>query len=83
MLNSNQAFLFLLVQKLKSAPKGFALGVKAEIEKNIFNLPQATNKMLNFMALYYWPPKAERRRNTIEFGNPICNPWGQCSSIYY
>jgi hypothetical protein len=31
MFNSNQAFL--LVQKLKSAPKGFTLGVKAEIEK--------------------------------------------------
>jgi len=32
MFNLNQAFL--LVQKLKSAPKGFTLGVKAEIEKN-------------------------------------------------
>jgi hypothetical protein len=31
MFNSNQAFL--LVQKLKSAPKGFTLGVKAKIEK--------------------------------------------------
>jgi hypothetical protein len=31
MFNSNQAFL--LVQKLKSAPKGFTLGVKAEIEE--------------------------------------------------
>ncbi len=32
MFNSNQAFV--LVQKLKLAPKGFILGVKAEIEKN-------------------------------------------------
>jgi hypothetical protein len=35
MFNSNQAFL--LVQKLKSAPKGFPLGVKAKIEK-IFSM---------------------------------------------
>jgi hypothetical protein len=34
----------LLVQKLKLTPKGFTLGVKAEIEKNLFNLPQVTNK---------------------------------------
>jgi hypothetical protein len=37
MFNSNQAFL--LVQRLKSFPKGFTLGVEAEIEKNKFNLP--------------------------------------------
>jgi hypothetical protein len=40
MFNSSQAFL--LVQA--SIPQGFTLGVKAEIEKNIFNLPQITNK---------------------------------------
>jgi hypothetical protein len=28
------------VQKLKSAPKRFTLGIKAEIEKKHFNLPQ-------------------------------------------
>jgi hypothetical protein len=38
MFNPNQAFL--LVQKLKSAPKAFTLGVKAELEKNLFNLPK-------------------------------------------
>jgi hypothetical protein len=42
MFNPNQAFL--LVQKLKLAPRVFTLGVKAEIEKSIFNLLQATNK---------------------------------------
>jgi hypothetical protein len=26
------------------SPKGFALGVKAETQKNIFNLPQVTSK---------------------------------------
>ncbi len=41
MFNSNQAFL--LVQKLKSAPRAL-LGVKAEIQKIIFNLPQVTNE---------------------------------------
>ncbi len=30
--------------KVEISLKGFTPGVKAEIEKNIFNLPQATNK---------------------------------------
>jgi hypothetical protein len=31
--------------KVEISPKGFTLGVKAEIEKkNVFNLPQVTNK---------------------------------------
>jgi hypothetical protein len=34
MFNPNQAFL--LVGKWKSAPKGFTLGVKAELEKKTF-----------------------------------------------
>jgi len=38
--NSNQ--VFLLEQELKSAPQGFTLGVKAEIEKKKINLPQVT-----------------------------------------
>jgi hypothetical protein len=38
MLNPNQAFL--LVEKLKFALRGFTLGVEAEIENIIFNLPQ-------------------------------------------
>jgi hypothetical protein len=43
MFNPNSAFL--LVQKLKSAPKGFTLGGNAEIEKKkLFNQPQVTNK---------------------------------------
>ncbi len=32
------------------------------------------------MALY-WPQGW--KKDTIEFGRPMCNPWGQCSSIYY
>jgi hypothetical protein len=38
MFNSNQAFL--LVQRLKSFPKGFTLGVEAEIEKNFSICPK-------------------------------------------
>jgi hypothetical protein len=44
MFNPNPAFL--LVQKLKSAPKGLTLGIKAEIEKNKNKIQSApsTNK---------------------------------------
>jgi hypothetical protein len=38
MFDPNPAFL--LVQKLKSAHRGFTLGVKAEMKKIKFNLPQ-------------------------------------------
>ncbi len=38
MFNSNQAFL--LMQKLKSCPKGFTLVVEAEIEKNFSICPK-------------------------------------------
>jgi hypothetical protein len=38
MFNLNQAFL--LVQKLNSVPKGFTLGVKAEIEKKNSTRPK-------------------------------------------
>jgi hypothetical protein len=36
----NPSPVFLLVQKVEIGPKGFTLGVKAEIEKKLFNLPQ-------------------------------------------
>jgi hypothetical protein len=35
--------------------------------------------MLNFMALY-WP--IGWKKDTIKFGRPVCNPWGQSSSIF-
>jgi hypothetical protein len=38
MYNPNQAFL--LVQKVEISPKVFTLGVKAELEKILFNLPK-------------------------------------------
>jgi len=30
--------------KVEISPKGFTLGVKAELEKTLFHLPQVTNK---------------------------------------
>ncbi len=59
------------------SPKGFKLGVKAETQKNIFNLPQVTSKCRTL-----WPcidPKGEKT-STIKFGKPICNPWGRTKS---
>jgi hypothetical protein len=42
--------------KVEIGPKGFALGVKTEIEKKkFFNLPLVTNKCFTLMALN-WPP---------------------------
>ncbi len=50
--------------KVEISPKGFTLGVKAEIEKKNSICP-------NFMALY-WPKGW--KKDTIQFGKPICNP---------
>jgi hypothetical protein len=56
MFNPNQAFL--LVQKLKSAPRAFTLGAKAEIEK-IFSI---CPKLLINAKLYglFIGPKAKK-----------------------
>jgi hypothetical protein len=78
MFNSNQAFL--LVQKLKLAPRALHLGVKAEIEKKKNSI--CPKLLIN--AEHYGlvlAPNLEKK-NTIEFGKPICNPWDQCLSIY-
>jgi hypothetical protein len=45
MFNSNQAFL--LVQKLKSAPRALYTRSQGWNRKNLFNLPQVTNKCYN------------------------------------
>ncbi len=76
MFNPNQAFL--LVQKLKSAPKGFTLGVKAEIEK-IFSICPKLLINAELLGLVLAP---RLKKDTIKFVKPICNPWGQCSNIY-
>jgi hypothetical protein len=70
--NSNQ--VFLLMQKLKSAPKGFTLGVKAEIEKNLFNLPQVILINAELYGLVN-QPKA-KKKDTNKFGKPIWKPLG-------
>jgi len=69
MFNSNQAFL--LVQKLKSAPKGFTLGVKSVID--FFKKNSICPKLLTLWLCI--SPQAEKM-NTITFGKPICNSWG-------
>jgi len=59
--------------------QGFYTRSQGWHRKNLFNLPQVTNK---FWTL--WPcfgPKAQKV-DTIKFGRPICNPWDQYSSIY-
>ncbi len=64
MFNSNQAFL--VVQKLKSAPRALKQEKKLEIEK-IFSI---CPKLLINAELY--GPKAEKK-DTITLGKPICN----------
>jgi hypothetical protein len=72
MFNSNQA-------KVEINPKGFTQGVEAEIEK-IFSIYP---KLLINAELYglVLAPRL-KKKDTIEFGKQICNPWDQCSSIY-
>ncbi len=59
----------------------FTLGVKAELGKNLFNLPQVTNKCWTLW--HCIGPQGWKKKDTIKFGKPICNPWGQCSNIYW
>jgi hypothetical protein len=59
--------------KVEISSKGFTQGVKAELEK-IFSI--CPKLILN--AELYWLVSAPRlEKDTIEFGRPICNPWGQ------
>ncbi len=69
MFNSNQASL--LLQKLKSAPKGFfTLGVKAEREKIFSICPKLLLNMAELYGLLLAPPRL-KNKDTIEFGKPI------------
>ncbi len=75
MFNPNQAFL--LVQNLKSAPRAFTLGVKAELEKIFSICPELLLISAELYGLCIYGPKAENKnRDTIEFGRPICKPFG-------
>jgi hypothetical protein len=79
MFNPIQAFL--LVQKLKSSPRGFIiLGVKAEIEKRSFSI--CPKLLIN--VVHYGPcigPKAGKRIRS-NLGGKFVTPGGQCLSIY-
>jgi hypothetical protein len=57
----------------------FTLGVKAEIEK-IFSI--CPNLLINAELYDLVLAPRLKKKDTVEFGNPICNPWGRCSSIY-
>jgi hypothetical protein len=58
MFNPNQAFL--LVQKLKPAPNGFTLGVKAELERIFSICLKLLRNVESFMASY-WPQGREKK----------------------
>jgi hypothetical protein len=74
MSNPNPAFL--LVQKLKSTPKDFTLGVKAEREKKTF---QSVNAELYGLVL---DPRL-RKRIPSNLGGQFATPGAnQCSRIY-
>jgi len=64
MFNPNQAFLF--VQKLKSAPKDFTPGVKAEIEKKNSICPKL---LINGELL--WPCIGIKAENRIFATQPL------------
>jgi hypothetical protein len=57
--------------KVEISPKGFTLGVKAEVDPNIFNLPQVTNKCRTFW-LCIGPQGL--KKEIIKFEEPICKP---------
>jgi hypothetical protein len=63
--------------KVEMSPKGFTLGVKAELEF-FFNLPQ----FINNVELYDLVLAPRLKKDTNQFGQPICNPLGQFSHIY-
>jgi hypothetical protein len=75
MFNPNQALL--LVKKLKSAPRAFTLGAKAEIEKSFSICPKVLiNAELYGLSL---APKLKKTYHGI--WEAKLQPLGQCSSI--
>jgi hypothetical protein len=63
------------------SPKGFTLRIKAEIEKKNFSI---CLKLLINAERYglVLAPRLKKKRISSNLGGPICNPWGQCCSIY-
>ncbi len=65
--------------KVEISPKGFTLRIKAEIEKTFSTCPKLRiNAELYGLVL---APRMKKGYHQI-WEEPICNPWGQCSSIY-
>ncbi len=62
MFNPNPAFL--LVQKLNSAPKGFTIGVKADIEKKISICPKLVINAEHY-GLVLAPMEKKRRASNL------------------
>jgi hypothetical protein len=81
MFNPNPAFL--LVQKLKSAPKGFTLGVKAETNKKNFSIcPKLLLINAELYGLVLAPRLEKKKKDTIRFvRGQFATPGGQYSSI--
>jgi hypothetical protein len=75
MFNPNQAFL----SKVEIGPKGFTLGVKADIEKTFSICPKLViNAELCGLVM---APMLKKGIPT-NLGSQFANPWFQCSIIY-
>jgi hypothetical protein len=65
------------MQKLKSVPRAFTIGVKAEIEKIFSICPQVSYKLLitaEFYGLVLAPRPKTKRIGTNEFGKANLQP---------
>jgi hypothetical protein len=75
--NANQ--VFLLEQELKSAPKGFTLGVKAEIEKIFSICPKLLiNAKLHGLVL----APTLKRRIPMNLGSQFATPGANVPAIF-
>jgi hypothetical protein len=70
MFNPNQAFL--LVQKLKPAPNGFTLGVKAELERIFSICLKLLRNVESFMA-FVLAPRAGKKRSPSNLRGHFAN----------
>jgi hypothetical protein len=69
----------LFAVQVEMSPKGFTVGVKAEIEKKLFNLPQV---LINAELYDVVLAPRQKKKDTILIGRAICNPWDGRSGIY-
>jgi hypothetical protein len=66
--------------KVEISPTGFTLGVKADIKKKNFSICPKLLINAELYGLVLAPTL--KKEDTIKFERPICNSWGQFSSIY-